>query len=276
MFHHQKYVRKLQSSLKSKADCFVYDLEDGVAVNKKIEARKNVFNALETFDINLNQEKAVRINSIGSGLEEDDLKTILKSKNLEAIVIPKVNTSSDILYVSTMIDKIGLNKDIKILVSVESALGLINLKEIIKADKRVEALIFAAEDYVANLGMVRTKSRTELLFARQSIATTAVAFGIQSIDLVCVDYKNEDVLLEECLEGRRWGFTGKQVIHPKQVDIVQKSFLPSEEEVEKAKKILEGDKVHQAKGIGAFELDGAMIDAPMVLWAKKIISRITE
>ncbi|KAJ3378389.1 hypothetical protein HDU92_007436 [Lobulomyces angularis] len=269
-------VRKLQSSLKSKADCFVYDLEDGVAVNKKIEARKNVFNALETFDINLNQEKAVRINSIGSGLEEDDLKTILKSKNLEAIVIPKVNTSSDILYVSTMIDKIGLNKDIKILVSVESALGLINLKEIIKADKRVEALIFAAEDYVANLGMVRTKSRTELLFARQSIATTAVAFGIQSIDLVCVDYKNEDILLEECLEGRRWGFTGKQVIHPKQVDIVQKSFLPSEEEVEKAKKILEGDKVHQAKGIGAFELDGAMIDAPMVLWAKKIISRITE
>lgn len=91
--------------------------------------------------------------------------------------------------------------------------------------------------------------------------------------MVCVDYQNDQVLIEECVEGRQWGFSGKQAIHPKQVDIVQQTFMPSEQEVERAEKILDGAKDHAGKGVGAFSLDGKMIDAPVIKWAEKIVAR---
>ena len=94
-----------------------------------------------------------------------------------------------------------------------------------------------------------------------------------SIDLVCVNLINESVLIEECNEGRQWGFTGKQVIHPKQVDIVQRTFMPSEAEVSKAEAIIKSYNLHSKSGIGAWELDGKMIDAPMVKWAVKVLER---
>ncbi|RIB15479.1 Pyruvate/Phosphoenolpyruvate kinase-like domain-containing protein, partial [Gigaspora rosea] len=268
--------RKIKSSLKVTADSIVYDLEDGVASNRKAIAREMIFDALGATLVNEKSEKAVRINAIGSGMELDDLNVILRSKNLESIVIPKVNSADDIKFVSRMIDLIAPDESrskIRLLASVESALAIMNIKQIATSDPRLDALIFAAEDYCADVGIIRTQSRKEMMLARQTIVTAANAYELQAIDLVCVDFRNDSILTEECQEGREMGYVGKQAIHPRQIDIIQKMFLPDIQDVERAARIVYGYEQHSKKGIGAFDLDGKMIDLPMVKWAERILAR---
>jgi citrate lyase subunit beta-like protein len=139
-----------------------------------------------------------------------------------------------------------------------------------------------ARDYCADLGILRSPSRLELLYARQKLVATAVAAGVQAIDLVCVDFKNDSILQEECTEGSNWGFTGKQVIHPRQVAIVNASFKPrfidaplisSASSMEWAERIIKAaEDRERERGVGAFELDGKMIDEPVMKQARRILS----
>ncbi|GAA5811433.1 hypothetical protein MFLAVUS_004870 [Mucor flavus] len=267
--------RKIHKSISVAADCVVYDLEDSVSSNKKGTARHMVIDALEASEHG-KAEKAVRINAVGSGYELDDLNVILHSKRLQAIVIPKVQSAKDIQFVSRMIDSVAIESQrerIRLIASIESALGMMNIKEIVTADPRLDALIFAAEDYCADLGLVRSKSRKEMLFARQLIVNAAGAYGLQAIDLVCVDYKDNTILDEECKEGKQFGFAGKQAIHPDQIDIIQKTFLPDPADLERAIRVVEGYETNSQKGVGAFSLDGKMIDMPVVRWAEKVVAR---
>ncbi|CAG8459857.1 8937_t:CDS:10 [Acaulospora morrowiae] len=271
--------RKIKSSLNLTADSIVYDLEDSVAFTRKGVAREMVFDILESLPAESKSERAVRINAVGSGLELDDLNVILRAKHLEGIVIPKVRSPKDVQFVSRMIDSIAPKENrsnIRLVASIESALAIMNLKEIATSDPRLDALLFAAEDYCADVGLIRTPSRKELSFARQNIVTTACAYGLQPIDIVCIDFRNDDILREECKEGREMGYLGKQAIHPCQIDIIQKMFLPDEQDVERAARIVYNYEQHSKKGIGAFDLDGKVIDLPVVKWAEGIIARATS
>ncbi|KAI9105405.1 Pyruvate/Phosphoenolpyruvate kinase-like domain-containing protein [Phlyctochytrium arcticum] len=267
--------RKLNSSRKMRVDSVIYDLEDSVPMNRKGAARQSVFQALESFDIG-DTEKTVRINAVGSGLEVDDLNVVLRSKHLDALVVPKVQSAKEVEFISRMIDSIAPESNranIRILACIESALGILNIKEIANADPRVDGLVFAAEDYAADTGLTRTPSRLEFLYARQRVATAASAFGLQAIDMVCVDYQKPEILEEECQEGRTWGFTGKQAIHPNQLEIIQRIYAPSEKDIERATRIVDGYQEHARKGIGAFNLDGKMIDMPVVKWAERLLAK---
>lgn len=267
--------RKLKASLRLKADSIVFDLEDGVAMNRKGAARQMVFDALETFDLG-KLEKAVRINAIGTGMEIDDLNVILRSSKLQCIVIPKVQSPKDIEFVSQMIESAAPDSsrhNIRLIACIESALGIMNLKEIASCNPKLDALVFASEDYCADTGMIRTPSRKELMYARSAVVTAACAYGLQAIDLVCLDYKDGDILKEESREGREMGFTGKQAIHPAQVDIIQQVYSPSPAEIEKATQIVRGYQEHTRKGVGAFNLDGKMVDMPVVKWAERLLAK---
>ncbi|KAJ1659975.1 hypothetical protein IWQ61_001039 [Dispira simplex] len=269
---------KIKKSLTSPADCVIYDLEDSVATNRKGAAREMVFEALKLGTAS-KSELAVRINSVSSGLAFDDLNVVLQSKQLQAIVVPKVESAKDVNFVCQLIDALAVesNRDnIQLIACVESALGVMNLREIATASPRVEALLFAAEDYCADLGLHRTRQKTELLYARSALVTAAHAFGLQAIDLVCMDFRNPDVLAEECANGRDMGFTGKQAIHPNQVEVIQKTFMPSEEQVIRAQRIVEGYTASEKKGKGAYGLNGEAIDMPVYKWAQKILSRVNK
>ncbi|KAI9506231.1 Pyruvate/Phosphoenolpyruvate kinase-like domain-containing protein [Coemansia spiralis] len=244
--------RKIQKSFASAADCIMYDLEDGVSLNRKGQARELVLNALAA---NTNAaEIGVRINAVGSGLELDDLNVILQSEKLDAIMIPKVDSHKEVQY---------------------TARGIINIRDIAKADPRVDALLFAAEDYCADTGIIRTRSRKELYYARSVVSTAAHAYKLQAIDMVTMDFRDMDVLREECTEGAEMGFTGKQVIHPAQVDIVQQHFLPPKDILSRAWRIVQGYQEHYTLGKGAFDLDGKAIDMPVVKWAYRVL-RLAE
>ncbi|KAJ2384893.1 hypothetical protein GGI05_004862, partial [Coemansia sp. RSA 2603] len=128
-------------------------------------------------------------------------------------------------------------------------------------------------DYCADTGIIRTASRRELYYARASVATTAHALRLQAIDMVTMDFRSMETLREESQEGAEMGFTGKQVIHPAQVDTVQEMFAPPREVVERAARIVRGYEVNYAVGRGAFDLDGKAIDMPVVKWAFRVLRR---
>ncbi|KAJ3065508.1 hypothetical protein HDU98_011130 [Podochytrium sp. JEL0797] len=270
-------ARKLAKA--SACDTKVFDLEDSVPIARKQDARDNVAKVLAGLEANRTQEACVRVNSVASGFIHEDLKAVLGHPRLDSVLIPKVNGPDDIHLVSAAIDASAANPNLKILATIESAQGLLHLKEIIAADAsrlRIEALVFASEDYIADLGLIRTPSRVEMLLARQLVVAHAVANGMQAIDCVCVNFKEVDVLREECREGRTFGFTGKQAIHPSQVDIIQEHFTPTPEDVDWARQIMEGNAKSEAEGKGAFNLKGKMIDAPVVLWAKRILAKVSK
>ena len=268
--------RKIEKSTTLGVDSVCMDMEDGVAMNKKAEARTVIAQAMKDLDFGAS-ERCIRINSIGSGMEKYDLAAALTT-NPDAIVVPKIESAEQVRWVSEHIEthELSSNKSIgsiRLLVGVETAKGILNLKEIAEADKRLEAIIFGGEDYAASVGAVRTKEATELLYARQATVTACAANDLQAIDIVFIDFKDSEGLRLEAEQGARFGFSGKQIIHPNQVSVVQEAFTPSDSAIEYAKRIVESFEASQKEGKGAYALDGKMIDMPLLRNAQKVLDR---
>jgi len=268
--------RKIEKSVTLGVDSICMDMEDGVAANKKNEARAVIAQAMKELDFG-NSERCIRINSIGSGLEKRDLAAALATRP-DSIVVPKIETAEQVKWVSDHIETYELSSNSKIgsvrlLVGVETAKGIMNLREIASADKRLEAIIFGGEDYAASVGAVRTKSAIELLYARQATVTACAANDLQAIDIVFIDFKDNEGLRVEAEQGAGFGFSGKQVIHPNQVPVAQEAFTPSNAAIEYAKRIVESFESSQKEGKGAYALDGKMIDLPLLKNAQKVLER---
>eukprot|EP01132_Coremiostelium_polycephalum_P005418 gene5418-6757_t len=270
--------------LSDRIDSIVLDIEDGVAINKKQEARDQIKKSVVE-DSYQKSELLVRVNSIDSGLLEKDLEMIAQvATYIDGLVIPKVEHPDHLGYLMYLLHRLCGEKNashLNLLACVESAVSLVNLKDICryherlgKGDKpsQLQALVFASEDYCADTGITRTPSATELLYARSTVVNHAVAHGLQAIDMVCINFRDPDVLAKETKEGIQLGFHGKQAIHPNQIDIICDAFRPSPKQFEFATKIVEQNELNQSQGKGAFEIDGKMIDMPMVKWANNILS----
>jgi len=192
--------------------------------------------------------------------------------------VPKIESARQVKWVSDHIEthERSSNKQmgkIRLLVGVETARGILNLKEIAEADQRLEAIIFGGEDYAASVGARRTKEATELLYARQAVVTACAANDLQAIDIVFIDFKDNEGLRREAEQGAGFGFSGKQVIHPNQVPVVQEAFTPSDAAIEHARRIVESFETSQKEGKGAYALDGKMIDMPLLKNAQKVLDR---
>ncbi|MCJ1407924.1 hypothetical protein MMC19_001995 [Ptychographa xylographoides] len=285
--------RMLDKSRGLVVDCVAYDLEDSVTLGRKAEARTNIRKMLGQPRSPGIREQAVRINAVDSGLALVDLTEVLKAPNLDTIVVPKVNSASDLHFVTDVIrhtlpsrpsddSTVGPSRfrPIKIMALIESAKALQSISSICTASPLLDGLIFAAEDFALDLSLTRTPSLTEFLFARSAITTACRAYDLPSaIDLVCTAYKGEEgkrTLEEECLGGRGLGFNGKQLIHPSQVEVAQKAFAPGQKEIEWAVRVVIADEKAAEAGRGAWTLDGKMIDAPVVGKAKATVKRAED
>lgn len=256
-------------------DCICMDMEDGVAVSRKAEARVTIAKALRELDFGAS-EKLARVNSIGSGWERDDIDAVLPFRP-DGIVIPKVESREQVEWGSRLIEAAELKygwtlNSIRMLVGVETALGILNLKEI-AAHPRLDGIIFGGEDYAASVGARRTREAVELLYARQAVVAACAAFGLQAIDIVYIDFKDAEGLRLEAEQGAGFGFSGKQIIHPNQVGVAQEAFTPSDEALEEARRIVETFEASQKEGKGAYALDGKMIDMPLLKNAQKVLAR---
>ena len=268
--------RKIEKATTLGVDCICMDMEDGVAVSRKADARSIIAQAMRELNFG-ESERCIRINSIGSGLESFDLIAALAA-NPDSIVVPKVESADQVRWTSDHIESYELSSgrkvgSVRLLAGVETAKGVMNLRRIASADRRLEAIIFGAEDYAASIGARRTMEGTEVLYARQSVVTACVANDLQAIDMVFIDFKDKEGLRIEAEQAAGWGFSGKQVIHPNQVPVVQKAFTPSEDEISYAKRVVDTFEASQREGRGAYALDGKMIDMPLLKNARKVLDR---
>jgi citrate lyase beta subunit len=268
--------RKIEKATTLGVDCICMDMEDGVAMSRKTEARAVIAQAMKELYFG-EAERCIRINSIGSGIESYDLVAALAT-NPDAIVVPKIESADQVKWVSDHIESYELSSDqvigsVRLMVGVETAKGILNLRKIAESDRRLEAVIFGAEDYAASIGARRTKEATEVLYARQSVVTACIANDLQAIDMVYIDFRDLDGLRLEAEQGAGWGFSGKQVIHPNQVPVVQEAFTPSVEEIDYARRVVETFESSQREGRGAYALDGKMIDMPLLKNARKVLER---
>ncbi len=254
-----------------KPDGVILDLEDSVSPAEKNAAQLVVRNSLRGIDF-YGSERMVRINQLPRGL--DDLKYVVPH-NVHVILIPKCETADDVTKVDEEVQR--LRKEYKIknkiyyMPIIESALGIINAYEIASASENNCALTIGLEDYTADIGAERTKEGRESFYARSMIVNAAKAVKIAAIDTVFSDVNDMEGLRESVLEAKSLGFEGKGCIHPRQIKVVHEAFAPSEEEIEKAKKIVDAFNAAKAKGLGVVSLGSKMIDPPVVKRAERIL-----
>lgn len=255
------------------ADGIILDLEDSVHASEKDAARLLVRNALRAVDF-LGCERMVRINQIPLGLEDLD-EVVPESPDL--ILIPKVENPNHVVDVQARIGEIqgdyGISRQIWLMPILESALGIENAFAVAKASGQIVALTIGLEDYTADLGVVKTASGSESLYARQRVVNAAHAAGIQAIDSVFGDVGDLEGLLAWGRNSRAMGFEGMGCVHPMQIAVIHDAFAPTMQEIERAKRVVDAYNEAQQKGLGVVSLGSKMIDAPVVQRALKLISR---
>jgi len=270
--------RKIEKAAGLDVDSIIMDLEDGVALNNKVAARESVAQALCEVDFG-RSERLVRTNMIiPDWIYVEDIRVTIGAKP-DGYVLPKIETAWQIEHVSMLLsayeEEYGWeHNSIKLIAIIETAKGIVNLKEIVQASPRLVALMFGAEDLAGDMGAVRTAQGWEVFYARSAVVTHAKAFGLDAIDTVFIDLQaDEETLMAETQIALQMGYTGKLAIHPKQVAPIQAVFTPSADEIVSAQKLIQAHDQHQADGTGVFEYDGKMIDMPMVRAALAIIDR---
>ena len=266
---------KINKAITLGVDCICMDMEGGTAVSRKAPARETIARGLRELNFG-KTEKLARINSVGSGFEKGDLEAVLPY-HPDGIVIPKLESLDQIQWAHGLIEAAelahgwGVNS-IRMLVGVETAKGIINLKEF-ASHPRLDGLIFGAEDFAASVGATRSRAGLEVLTARTTVLMHAAANGLQAIDMVFIDFRDTVNLKVEAMQGAQMGFSGKQIIHPAQVQPVQEAYTPSDEEIAYAQRVVETFEAHQAEGAGAYVLDGKRIDMPLFKIAQNVLDR---
>ena len=267
---------KIKKAIGLGVDSIILDLEDSVSMPSKIKARETVANALSELDFS-GSERLVRINTFSSGLAEGDLDLVLPSRP-DGILLSKTKTAEDVQRLGKILsdfenDQGWEHNSIYILAIVESALGILNLKEIAQSDPRLDALIFGGENLATDINAVRTRDGRELFYARSALVLHAGAFKLQAIDMVSTDFSDMRTLEDEALQSLRMGFSGKQIIHPDQVEPVQRVFTPDDEEIAYALQLIEKYEESVKNGQTAFALDGVMVDLSLITRTQRLLKR---
>ena len=265
--------RFLEKSKSLTADIVCFDLEDSVPDKEKKKARVLIKNALKK----RNQYSAsifARTNSPDSGKIEADLKEIVQ-KGIDGIVIPKVNSAKELKKIEKTISSLEKKRKIKgirLIPSIESALGVVNCYEIASASKRIDALVFGIFDLLNDMGIEYTKGNPRgAKYSRYKVSVAATAARVAAIDGIWQDLKDKKGFTKDCQVGKSLGYSGKSVIHPDQIKTVHKIFHPSRPEIAWAKKVCSVYEKSTKKGKGATVVDGKMIDEVHYKWAKAVL-----
>ena len=245
-------------ALASGADMVCIELEDGIAIKDKDEARKNTINALKTLEVKNDVELVVRVNCQRTKPGLLDLEAFISSKlKVKALMLPKVKTPDEITFIDDLLSDCNLDTDLHVIMETNEALE--NIYDIAHSSKRIVALYFGGVDMAAELRV--PNSYENLIYARSKLVHAGASVGIDVIDVPYLDLEDMNGMKKEAELVRNLGFTGKGSIHPKQINILNKVFTPSEEEITKAKKIIDR---FNASDTGLVVIDGKLIEKPVL------------
>ena len=261
------------------ADSIIYDVEDSVSVFEKDSARQLVFHALTRMARSC--EVGVRINHISTPWGHDDLKMLLPG-NPDYIRLPKGESGDEIRELDDVITRAekacGFTPgSIKIMVSIESPKGLRNAFEIATASPRMIGIALGGEDFAAALKTEKTKGNVytggrELFVPRGLIVVAAKEAGIQAIDSVFSDLRDDETLREETILIKEMGFDGKSCVNPRQIPTIHSVFTPDAKDIAYANRVLDVYAEAMRNKSGVIALDGKMIDLPMVTRANRVLA----
>lgn len=267
--------KKLSKAASCGADALILDLEDSVALSAKDAARTAAAAYLKTAD-RKGPKLVLRINALDTPFWEKDLEAVIPAKP-DMIVVPKTLSGDCVKKVGTHIDKLGGAKEIGIgCVATETAASLFTLGTYAGSHERLSFLTWGAEDLAAALGARDNKDENGLYTGPYRLARTltllgAVAAGVQPVDGVWKDFRDEKGLEAEARAAARDGFTAKMAIHPAQVAIINEVFTPSDADLAHARAVVEA--FEKAGDVGVVALDGVMLDIPHLKQARALLAR---
>ncbi len=255
------------------ADSIILDLEDAVSLTEKDSARILVREAIKNVDYS-DVEVVVRVNPLTTEYAREDIDVIARVKP-DALMIPKA-TEEELIEINSMLDKIEeeesfQRESIKLIPLVESAYGVENVYNIIKASKRIVGILLGGEDLTSDLGIKRTKEGEEIFYARNKVAVACKAMKVDAIDTPFTDTNDFEGLEKDTRKAKSLGMTGKASINPRQIDTIHSVYAPTKEEIRHAERVLEAMEEAKREGKGVFSLDGKMVDAPIINRAKTTI-----
>ena len=257
------------------ADCLLLDLEDSIAPGEKDAARILLKHTLPHTNF-YGAEVAVRVNHLDTPFGHDDLREIVPIQP-DALRLPKIESVGDILRVLGLIEEIenahGLPHDrLTVHAMIETAVGVENALSIAKASPRIASITIGGQDLAADMGISLEKNSHGLDYASQRIVMAAKAARIEAMDTVFVDVDDEEGLRAAARHAKELGFTGKAAINPRQIEVINEVFTPTEEEIARAIDIVSAYNRHKAAGVGVFALHGKMVDAPVVARALHVLN----
>lgn len=235
---------------RSGPDVVVLDLEDAVPADAKVAARVSMQEAVTGLAGRVTV--AVRVNPPSSDWFADDLGAI--PAGVDAVVVPKLEMTLDL--------------GVPVVAGLETVRGVADARDVLGGS--VAACYFGAEDYVADLGGVRTPGNAEVLYARSAVGIAARLAGVPALDMVTLDFGDDERFRREAAEARALGYAGKLCIHPAQVALANEAFLPSADEVDRAERLL---AAYDAAGGSTIAFEGQMVDEVVAVQARAVLER---
>ena len=260
------------------------DLEDSVPAGEKVAAREIVAENIPAL-AKAGKLLAPRVNSMSSGLAEDDINAVI-SNDIVGISIGKIGNVEELDQLEQIVSKAEERAGVPIghttiLPWLETAEAVINAYQICKSSERIKRTAFGAEDFSADMGISRTVDATEttsstaaepgLAYPRSAVAIAARAAGVHALDTPYTKFSDLEGLRAEALLAKSIGYKGKLAIHPAQVEIIESVFMPTKAEIERARRVLTIAAEAEAEGRGSISLDGEMIDMPVILRARNVL-----
>ena len=273
LFAPGNHERRVEKALGFGADVVILDLEDAVAISEKKSTRELINKTLEQ---PRNCAVFVRVNAYDTEFCYGDICSIV-SENLDGIVLPKLESLEDLRSIDWLLGNLEQeralpNGSIDLMPIIETAVGLVNIREIARADTRVKRLAFGGGDYTRDLGMEWTLKEDELLPVRSEMVL-ASRFGKLEppVDTVFINIKEHDAFRSSCSNILGLGFQGKMCIHPDQVPVTNETFTPDPEEVKWSQRVIDEFAKAEKAGIASIQIDGYFVDYPIVEKAQRTV-----
>lgn len=262
--------RALEKAKTLDVDALILDLEDSVSPDSKSQARDRVCAAARSGDYGY-RELIIRTNGIDTRWHADDLIAAAQA-GPAGILVPKVNSAAEVHQIEAAIQKAGAPDDTLIWAMVETPTAIRHVHEIAAASERLAVLVMGTNDLVAELHAAHVPGRAPILTALSQAMLGAREAGKAILDGVYNDVKNTEGFESECIQGRDFGFDGKTIIHPSQIEPANRTFAPSTDVIEGAREIIEAFREATKEGKGVVTVNGKMIENLHVRDAERILA----
>lgn len=261
--------RAMEKAKSLDCDAIIFDLEDAVAADAKVEARAKVAAMVNGGGYGY-RELIVRINGLDTPWGKDDL-SMAATLPVHALLFPKVESVAQVENIVAAVDSCAA-RPLPIWVMIETPKGVLDVREVASASSRVQCLVIGTSDLVKELRAEHTSSRSNLAFALQHCVLAAREAGVDVLDGVHLDFRNLDSFREACEQGQAMGFDGKTLIHPSQVEGANSVFGYGDDDIEDAHAVLEVWAAAQAEGKGVAELEGRLIENLHAAEAERVLA----